>query len=74
MQSALVNLSTNIVDNIIIADPSIDATPDGYVMIPSPPDFVTLGIAWDGQNFIRPAPIEIPGVTVPAPVAGLETI
>lgn len=33
MRSALVNKETNIVENIIMADPQVDATPEGYLMI-----------------------------------------
>jgi hypothetical protein len=33
MRSALIELETNIVRNIIIADPSQDAAPDGYYLI-----------------------------------------
>lgn len=33
---ALVNSITNIVENIIIADPAVDPAPDGYVIIGLP--------------------------------------
>jgi len=38
MRCALINQSTNIVENIIIADPSVDPAPDGYLIIGLPED------------------------------------
>jgi hypothetical protein len=36
MNSAVVQISDNIVVNIIVADPSIDPAPDGYLLIGLP--------------------------------------
>jgi hypothetical protein len=33
MRTALVNISTGVVENIIVADPAIDPAPSGYVLI-----------------------------------------
>lgn len=45
---ALVNSTTNIVENIIIADPAVDPAPDGYVIIGLPADsMVTSGWIYD---------------------------
>lgn len=38
MRCALVNEATNIVENIILADPSTDPAPNGYVLIGLPDD------------------------------------
>lgn len=38
MRCALVNSGTNIVENVIIADPSADPAPNGYVLVGLPDD------------------------------------
>jgi hypothetical protein len=35
---ALVNSTTNIVENIIIADPAVDPAPGGYIIVGIPSD------------------------------------
>lgn len=45
MRSALIDNSTNIVTNVIMADPSVDPTPDGYTMI-ALPDNSPVSIGW----------------------------
>lgn len=63
MRAALIQ--DGVVVNIIVADPSVDASPDGYLMIGDAPDFVTLGTVWDGEKFIAPlgaSPVQIDGI------------
>jgi hypothetical protein len=44
----LINQSTNIVENIIIADPSVDPAPNGYLIIGLPEDSpVAIGWVYD---------------------------
>lgn len=63
MRSALVNQGTNIVENVIIADPVTDPSPNGYLMIgltdKSP---VSFGWVYDPSNgdFTNPNPPEEP--------------
>lgn len=48
MRCALVNQSTNIVENVIVADPSVDPSPNGYVIIGIPDDsLVCIGWLYD---------------------------
>ena len=61
MRCALINTSTSQVENLIVADPSIDNAPDGYILVATPPDFVVIGTEWNGSDFI-------------APVSGVETL
>lgn len=61
MRSALVDNQTNIVYNVIIADPSVDLTPEGYTMIIIPDGIqVCAGWIYDFQTniFIDPNPPE----------------
>jgi hypothetical protein len=62
MRIALIDNQTNMVENIIIADPSVDPTPEGYTMIIIPEDIpVSAGWIYDFQTntFIDPNPPEI---------------
>jgi hypothetical protein len=36
MDCYLINLSTGIVENTIVADPAIDLAPEGYKLVPMP--------------------------------------
>lgn len=45
MRCALVNLSNNIVENLIIADPAVDPSPPGFVIISLPEDS-PVAIGW----------------------------
>lgn len=45
MRSALVNSTTNIVENIIVADPSVDPAPEGFVLVALPDDS-SVAIGW----------------------------
>jgi hypothetical protein len=55
MRCALVELSTNLVINLIIADPSVDPSPDGFILISlSDEDPVGIGWTWDGTDFVEP--------------------
>lgn len=63
MRCALVNQSTNIVENVIVADPSVDPSPSGYVIIGIPDDSpVCIGWLYDPatEQFTNPTltPIE----------------
>jgi hypothetical protein len=59
MRSALVNEQTNIVENVIIADPSVDPAPNGYVIIGlSDTSPVSIGWIYDPASgtFTNPNP------------------
>lgn len=57
MRAALIDNSTNIVENVIVADPSVDPAPDGHYMIALPDDSqVSIGWLYDGSQFIDPNP------------------
>lgn len=61
MRSALVNQQTYIVDNVIIADPSVDPAPIGYDMIALPPDSpVSIGWIYNPSTgeFTNPNPVD----------------
>ena len=66
MNSALVDIQTNIVINIIVADPAVDPAPEGCILVGLPDDSpVTFGWIYDpatGQ-FTDPNP------TAPEPTA-----
>lgn len=48
MRCAFVNSATNIVENIIMADPTVDIPPPGYLIIGLPDDsLVTFGWVYD---------------------------
>lgn len=64
MRCAVVNINANLIENVIVADPAIDAPPDGF-MLALVPDFVNPGDAWNGGVFPEPQP-----VAVPTPPAG----
>lgn len=56
---ALINSTTNIVENVIIADPSTDPAPAGYIIIGLPEDSpVSFGWIYDPatQTFTDPNP------------------
>jgi hypothetical protein len=68
MISALVNLTTKKVENLIVADPDVDEAPEGFALIADPPQFVAIGCGWNGAEFdpplgTGPAPIT-PGLKV----------
>jgi hypothetical protein len=57
MRCALVDLSTNLVVNLVIADPSVDPNPEGFILISlSDEDPVSIDWTWDGQSFTNPNP------------------
>ena len=59
MRCALVNDTTNIVENLIVADPATDPAPAGYVIIGLPDDSpVAVGWIYDPatQTFTDPNP------------------
>ena len=57
-QCALVNASTNIVENIIIADPAVDPAPNGYILISVAGTEVAMGWIYDPNTgtFTNPNP------------------
>lgn len=51
MVCALVNTTTGIVENLIVAVPT-DPVPAGYKLVANPPAFVVIGFTvWDGEKF-----------------------
>jgi hypothetical protein len=57
MRCAVVEISSGLVTNLIIADPAVDPAPDGSLLIGLPDDSpVSIGWIWDGENFIDPNP------------------
>lgn len=67
---AVVSEETQTVVNMIVAVASDPSLP-GYFLVENPPDWATIGTAWDGTNFVEPAPA-IDGK--PPPVEGLDTL
>jgi hypothetical protein len=56
---AVCQSSTGLVVNIIMADVSIDAAPEGCFLVPVEEDiFVSLAYVWDGTQFLHPSNIE----------------
>lgn len=59
MRCALVEISTNLVMNLIVADPAVDPSPDGFTLIGlSDEDPIQIGWSWDGEYFYPPTPPE----------------
>lgn len=59
MRCALVNDRTNIVENLIVADPAVDPAPTGYILVGIPDDSpVAVGWIYDPatQTFTDPNP------------------
>lgn len=57
MRSALISYSNNTVTNIIVADPAVDAAPEGHILIALPDDSpVSIGWTYDGSQFVDPNP------------------
>lgn len=56
MRCAVVNINANLIENVIVADPAVDAPPDG-LLLAWVPDFVSPGDAWNGGVFAEPPPI-----------------
>lgn len=56
MRSAVVKVSTGIVENIIIANPQTDPAPEGYILVALPDDSqVSFGWIYNGgSNFTGP--------------------
>lgn len=56
MRYALIDLSTNVVVNVVEIDPNDGSKdPDGFQTVPS--DTAGIGFAWDGAEFIAPPPV-----------------
>lgn len=56
MIAALVNAQTGTVDNVVVADPAVDAAPDGYVLI-AIPDGIDVSVGWQyapDEGFVVP--------------------
>jgi hypothetical protein len=62
---AVIKRSTNIVTNLIMCE-SHDPAPEGFFFIADPPAFVTIGVEWNGTEFIDPS--------LPKKVNGLEML
>lgn len=57
MRCALIDTSSNIVVNLIMADPSVDSAPEGFSLHALPDDSpVSIGWLWDGVTFTDPSP------------------
>jgi hypothetical protein len=59
MRSALIDSSTNVVINVIVADPAVDPAPEGYFLINLPEDsMVAIGWVYDPATglFSNPNP------------------
>lgn len=55
MRTALINASSNIVENIIVADPAVDPAPPGAILVALPDDSpVAIGWLYDGNGFTDP--------------------
>jgi hypothetical protein len=75
VRCAIVNMAAGVVENIIVADPETDSVRDGYSLVGNPPYFVEIGTVWDGANFVAPKkPNPVPGMTLPAPIDGLDML
>lgn len=61
MRCALVNDATNIVENLIMADPAVDPAPPGYLIIGLSEDS-PVGVGWIYDpatgDFSPPTPVE----------------
>lgn len=56
MRSALVKVSTGIVENVIVANPQVDPAPEGYILVALSDDS-QVSIGWvytGGSNFTGP--------------------
>ena len=72
MDSAVVNTATGVVENLIVADPAVDAAPDGYTLVGDPPDGIVLfSSTWDGTAFGN---LQVPASVGVSPVNGVETL
>lgn len=55
MRCAMVNNSSGIVENVIVADPKVDPAPAGYTLVSLPDDSpVSIGWTYDGSSFTEP--------------------
>lgn len=55
MRCALVDNNTNLVVNLIIADPAVDPAPSDSTLISLSDDNpVSIGWAWNGSDFVEP--------------------
>lgn len=72
MRCAIVDPNTNLVVNIIVADPSVDKAPDGYLMLGDLPSFVNIGTVWKDGAFVEP--VAFRGAISPAPIKGMRTL
>jgi hypothetical protein len=57
MRCAVVDHSTSLVVNVIVADPVLDIVPEGLSLIPvDEEEPLGIGWEWDGQSFVNPQP------------------
>ena len=59
MRCAVVNINTNTIENIAVADANVDSPPDGYILI-ALPEWASpeIGDIWSNSMLRRPSPIE----------------
>jgi hypothetical protein len=61
MRCALVESSSGLVTNVIIADPATDPAPSGFLLIGLTDDSpVGIGWLWDGETFSSPVDLVRP--------------
>lgn len=70
MNYALVSKATNLVVNLIVAEPD-DPIPDEFFTVADYPTFVTIGTAWNGEAFVPPPE---PEHHAPPKIDGLDTL
>ena len=60
MRAAVIDLQTNVVDNIIVADAKVDPAPEGFFLIDVTDVFCGIGWIYDPQTgeFTNPVPPE----------------
>lgn len=74
MNCALVNAKTMEVENMIVADPSVDQAPEGYILVPVLKDFpFEEQEVWDGQKVLRKEKVKEPKPKA-VPDDGLEML
>jgi len=67
MKFAVINRSTNTVENIIIGH-APHLVEQGFILVENPPSFVKINTKWDGEKFIS-----LPGYAPPQ-IKGLKIL
>ena len=60
-------IRNGVVINFIMASPR-DPVPPGDLLVANPPQYVEIGMQWDGTNFVPPVG------TLPPDIDGLDTV